>query len=113
MIVYNSNFKVQFRAVPFTRSSLILELRLDPNQDLSYIEEYKFLGLFKRKRIKYYDTDWHAPIRFVNHPTAKYYDKNDDSHWLHFFIKNQKELDWYKNNFKTIGEFYNYQQNFL
>ena len=107
---YDRNLKIQFRAVPFTNSTLVLEWRVDPNQNLSYIDEYKFLWLFKRTRTKHYDTDWHEPIRFLNHSTAKYYEKDYYLNWHHFFIENQKELDWYKDQFKTVGEFYDYQQ---
>ena len=103
------DLKIQFRAVSYAKTNHVLEYRVDPNQDLRYYKEHKwFWGLIKFGTIEKYSTEWHQPEHYWNHCTAKYYTENDCSNWGPYFIENQKELDWYKNNFKTIGDFIKY-----
>lgn len=107
------DLKIQFRAVHFTGESHVLEYRVHPNQDLRYFKEYKwFWGLITFGTIKRYSTKWIQPEHYWNHCTAKYYDENDWNNWGPYFIENQKSLDWYKNNFKTIGEFLKYHNDY-
>lgn len=102
-----SDLKIQFRAVSYAKSTHVLEYRVDPDQDLIY-EKIIGFWIFKFKVKRKYNTNWHQPRHFWNHITAKYYTEDDDYNYGPFWIENQKSLDWYKNNFKTIGEFINY-----
>jgi hypothetical protein len=104
----NADLKIQFRAVPYTSDSHVLEWRVNPEQDLTYYTYHKFL-FFRWRKKHQYDTEWHQPRRFCNHSTARYYDENDYANWFPYWIENQCGLDWYKNNFKTLGEFFKYQ----
>ena len=106
-IMQYKDLKIQFRAVYYAESNHVLEYRVDPNQNLTYYKEYSFLGIHWKIKKKY-KTDWIQPEHYWNHCTAKYYDENDSFNFGPYFIENQKELDWYKNNFKTIGEFLKY-----
>lgn len=106
---YDRKLKIQFRAVPYTSDSLVLEWRINPNQDLTYYTEHHLWFIHWKRKHKY-DTDWHQPIRFFNHLTAHYYDEDDRFNWFPYWIKDQNNLNWYKNNFKTVGEFFDYQQ---
>ena len=100
------DLKIQFRAVPYSKSNHILEYRVYPEQDLRYYKEHKwFWGLIKFGTVAKYSTKWIQPEHYWNHCTAMYYTEDSWDNWGPYFIKNQEELDWYKNNFKTIGEF--------
>lgn len=103
------DFKIQFRAVPYASDTHVLEYRVDPDQDLTYEKEIKILGLFKKTVKRKYSTNWIQPRYFMNHSTAYLYTKGDSFNWMPFFIHNQKELEEYKNTYKTIGEFAAYQ----
>lgn len=105
------NLKIQFRAVAYTKSSHVLEYRVDPNQDLTYEKTYGF-WIFKFSIKRKYSTKWIQLRHYWNHCTAKYYTEDDHSNYGPYFIHNQKELDWYKNNFKTIGEFLEYHNDY-
>lgn len=105
---YN-DLKIQFRAVPYGTDNHVLEYRIDPKQDgLEYTEERKLFGIFRYTKTRKYDTDWRRPIYFFNHNTAYLHDENDDWNWFPLSVHGRKALDWYKNNFKTYGEFSDY-----
>lgn len=104
------NLKIQFRAVPYASDNHVLEWRINPEQDITYIKEIKILGLFRINIKHKYNTDWHKLKRFFNHSTSYLYAEDDSINWFPFWIENQKDLDWYKNNFNTVGEFIKYQQ---
>ena len=105
------NLKIQFRAVSFAKSSHVLEYRVDPNQDLTYKKTVGF-WIFKFSLKRKYSTEWHMPEHYWNHCTAKYYDEDAWDNWCPYFIENQQELDWYKNKFKTIGDFLKYHNEY-
>ena len=105
------DLKIQFRAVSYAKSNHVLEYRVDPDQDLTYEKTIEF-WIFKFKVKRKYSTNWHQPKHFWNHITAKYYAKDDEFNYGPYWIENQKELDWYKNKFKTIGEFINYMNEY-
>lgn len=108
-----SDLKIQFRAVCFHYDYHVLEYRIDPEQDLRYYKEHKwFWGLIKFGTVAKYSTKWIQPIHYWNNCTAKYYSEDNWNNWGHYFIKSQKDLDWYKNNFKTIGEFMEYHNDY-
>jgi len=106
---YDYNFKIQLRAVPYASSSHVLEYRLDPNQDLTYEEEKTyFFGLFKRKVIKSFDTDWHQIRLFCNGVTSHMYDANDDFNYAPIWCESKNDLEYYKSQFNTYGDLATY-----
>lgn len=109
-MVYKENLKIQFRAVAYS-STHVLEYRIDPNQDLTYEKTYGF-WIFKFTIKRKFSTKWHQPEHYWNHGTAMYYTEDSWDNWGPYFISNQKALDWYKNNFKTIGEFLKYHNDY-
>jgi len=110
------DLKIEFRAVPYLKKNEsdspthVLQFRLSPDQDLTYYEEHNFLGIFKRKRKKEYSTHWNEPVHFENHIIAYRLSEYDEMNWFPFFITNKSDLDFYKENFKTIGEFIKYKE---
>jgi len=105
---YN-DLKIQFRAVPYASDAHVLEYRVDPDQDITYEKKIKIFGLFKKTVKRKYSTNWIQPRYFMNHGTAYLYTKGDSFNWMPFFIHGQKELDWYKAEFKTMCEFEAYK----
>ena len=105
------DLKIQFRAVSYAKTNHVLEYRVDPNQDLTYEKTYGF-WIFKFSVKRKYSTKWCQPEHYWNHCTAKYYTEDSWDNWGPYFIENQKSLDWYKNNFKTIGEFLKYHNDY-
>ena len=105
------NLKIQFRAVSFAKSNHVLEYRVYPKQDLTYKKTVGF-WIFKFSFKRKYSTKWHRPEHYWNHCTAKYYDEDEWHNWCPYFIENQQELDWYKNKFKTIGDFLKYHNEY-
>ena len=103
-----ADLKIEFRAVVYTNSVHVLEYRVDPNQDLKYDEEKNIFGLFKITRHKKYNTSWHQPIYFFDGSLSEQYSEDDPNHFHPLFIRDKKDLVWYKSNFKTIGDFFKY-----
>lgn len=103
-----ADLKIEFRAVVYTSSSHVLEYRVDPNQDLRYDEEKSIFGLFKITRHKKYSTSWHQPLYFFVGTLSEQYSEDDPYHLHPLFIRDKKDLVWYKSNFKTIGDFFQY-----
>ena len=107
---YN-DLKIQFRAVSYAKSNHVLEYRVDPNQDLTYKKTIGF-WIFKFTIKRKYSIKWHRPEHYWNHCTAKYYTEDSWNNWGPYFIEHHESLDWYKNNFKTIGEFLKYHNDY-
>ena len=104
-----TDLKIEFRAIVYTTSgSHVLEYRISPDQDLSYTKEISVFGLFTIKCKKHFKTNWCQPRVFSNYPTAYIYSKESGGPYLPIFIYDKKDIEWYKSNFKTIGEFFDY-----
>lgn len=107
-MTYRDNLHIEFRAVPYGITDVhVLEYRISPDQDLSYTEEIKFLCLkFNVKRK--FKTNWHQAVKFLNWPSLYKFDESEG--YLPIFIKAKSDLAWYKNNFSTIGSFFEYRE---
>lgn len=99
---YQNNLKIEFRAIPYSTTHA-LEYRISPDQDLEFEVEKSFLG-FKYKKKNKYKTNWHQVEHFVNYLGACRYDESEC--YLPIFVHNKKEFEEFKNNYKTIGEFF-------
>lgn len=100
---YRNDLKIEFRAVPYASESKVLEYRISPNQDISYRTEVSFFGI-KFKRKKKFKTNWHRPYEFVH---IQYNPPDDEEHcWIPIFIDNKSELESYKVEYKTVGDFF-------
>ena len=103
---YKDDLKIEFRAVPYA-SEHVLEYRISPDQDLTYYNEYSFLKFFTFRIKKKYDTNWNKAWRFLNYVTAYRYPESEvDPHPI--FIYKQTDLESFKINFPTIGQFFKY-----
>lgn len=102
---YNRNLKIEFRAVPYSSTSHVLEFRISPEQDLNYEVEKSFFGI-KYKKTKKYETNWHQPVKFVNYPSAYLYD--EENCYFPIFVSTRKDLENFKSKYKTIGEFFDW-----
>jgi len=101
------DLRIEFRAVPYTDTSRVLEYRFSPNQDLSYKKEYWWLwGLIRFSLNKRYSTKWRYFEVFKHRLFANYKSKDSKDNYLPIFCNTQKELDWYKTAFHTYGEFF-------
>lgn len=104
--------KIEFRAVPYAMDSHVLEYRISPEQDLTY---YKTISLFwdkvKFKIKRKYSTSWCRLEPFNCFAISEYYDINYYIHYCPIFCRTKEELNWYKENFDTIGKFENYIKN--
>ena len=103
---YNRDLKIEFRAVPYTKTSHVLEYRISPNQDITYKKEYSIFG-FKFYLNKMFDTRWKQPIWFRNYSFDRFFTE-ESSCWTSIFIDSKQHLQEYKMKYKTIGEFYDY-----
>ncbi len=103
---YKDDLKIEFRAIPYA-SKHILEYRISPDQDLMYYNEYSFLKFFTFRIKKKYNTNWNTVWRFFNYVTAYRYPESEVG--LHpIFIYKQADLDFFKANFLTTGQFFKY-----
>ena len=103
---YRDDLKIEFRVVPYA-SAHVLEYRINPDQDLTYYNEYSFLKFFTFRIKKKYDTNWNKAWRFFNYVTAYRYPESEvDPHPI--FIYKQSDLESFKINFPTIGSFFTY-----
>lgn len=105
-MVYRKNLKIEFRAVPYTSSSHVLEYRISPEQDITYKKEYSIFG-FKFYLNRKFDTCWKQPIWFCNYSWDKFFTEESRC-WTPIFINSKQHLREYKIKYKTIGEFYDY-----
>ena len=102
---YNRNLKIEFRAVPYSSTSHVLEFRISPNQDLNFEVEKSFFGIKYKKKNKY-NTSWRQPTIFLNYPSAYLYGEEDC--YLPIFVRTRKDLENFKSKYKTIGEFFDW-----
>lgn len=99
------DLKIEFRAVPYTKLSHVLEYRISPNQNLQYKKLHIWLfGLIKFYTKSKYSTKWIQPNVFHNYCTSCYYDENDYWNYGPIFIDHIKTLDKYK-CYETYGDF--------
>ena len=100
---YRKDLKVELKATQFFGSTHQLMYRISPDQDLTYYKEYSFLGIkFKIKRK--FSTKWYKAYKYLNHPSAYLYSEKPVNPVLFHNIK--EFLEW-KNECKTIGDFFN------
>lgn len=101
------NLKIDLRAVLYSDSSHVLEYRINPNQDLRYYKEHKWLwGLIKFRTVHKYSTKWIQPVRFFNGVTSYLYNENDGFNNDHpIFIHSKNELENMKYKLQTYGQF--------
>ena len=103
------DLSIEFRAVPYGYTSHELQYRVSPDQDLTYYKEYSLLwGLIRFTMKKKYDILWKGTNHFICYITSKYYDIDDDFNYCPILCTDKKSFDWYKENFKTLGEFEKY-----
>lgn len=102
------DLKIQFRAVQHGCHSLALQYRIDPEDTNNQYTQVKsrFFGLIKRVVTKSFSCDWNTVRYFVG--WAEYHEPSAHTNWQPIWIKNQKDLDYYKHTFKTIGAFENH-----
>lgn len=103
---YSRDLKIEFRAVPYTKTSHVLEYRISPNQNITYKKEYSIFG-FKFYLNRKFDTRWKQSIWFRNYSWDKFFTE-ENSCWAPIFINSKQHLQEYKIKYKTIGEFYDY-----
>lgn len=97
--------KIDICAVVYSGSSHVLNYRFNPEQDLTYLKEYNFLG-FKFKLKRKLSTEWNQPeVFFCGSPEhdEKYY-----MNWHPIFIHKKKELDEFKRTLKTYEDLKKY-----
>lgn len=99
-----SNLLIEFRAVPYASDSHVLEYRINPNQDLTYLKKFKILGISFKIKSRYRPM-WTEAERFMNGLISYQYDVYDDIHIMPIFIQAKDELEFYKRRYRTIGEF--------
>lgn len=104
--MFRRDLKIEFRAVPYASDSThVLEYRISPDQDLTYYENVSWLwGLIKFKRKRKFSTEWVRAEQFLNYPSAYLYEEYHN--YLPIFIRKRNDLELYKYNCKTIGDFY-------
>lgn len=100
---YFSELKIDFRAVPYSCTSHVLEYRISPDQDITYYQEFSFFGLFKFKIKRKFDVSWVQPNLFHFSIGSEYYSDKNDWNYMPLFIDNKEHLEEYKRNYKTIG----------
>ena len=99
-----SNLLIEFRAVPYASDSHVLEYRINPNQDLTYLKKFKILGISFKIKSRYRPM-WTKAKRFMNGLTSYQYDVYDDIHIMPIFIRTKDDLEFYKRRYRTIGRF--------
>ena len=110
---YRDDLKIELRAVWYGSYSHVLEWRISPNQDLKYLEdeiEKSWFGFVKKivHKVKKYDTLWHQPRLFVAPFTMDLYEFNDEFNWGPIWCEDKKQLEDYKQKFKTYGDIRKY-----
>ena len=99
------DLKIEFRAVPYA-SSHVLEYRFSPNQDLRYDRKHCWLwGLIEFRTISKLSTAWKQLSIFRNYSITCEFVENDPHNYVPIFIHNKEELEKFKYNYKTYGDF--------
>lgn len=99
-----SNLLIEFRAVPYVSNYHVLEYRINPNQDLTYLKKFKILGIPFKIKSRYIPI-WTKAERFMNGVISYQYDAYDDVHIMPIFISTKNGLEYYKRRYRTMGEF--------
>lgn len=102
-----NDLKIQFRAIPYTDISYIIQYRVDPNQNLYYAKQVSLFGGLIKFNIKLRAFTWWHEVYYFAYTSGEE-DIDSDAHYLPLFCDTRTELDWYKNKFKTIGSFEKY-----
>ena len=105
------DLKIQFRGIHYTGKSHVLQYRIDPDDERNtYIKTKKYLfGLIKRDVPMSYPCNWITVNIFNGHC-----DDEDEGYYLNYgpiWINSQKDVNFYKDRFKTIGQFEDYIKN--
>lgn len=108
-MIDKNDLKIEFRAVPYGDNYYALQYRINPKQDLEYIKKVSLLwGLIKFDWKTKYSTKWKDFELFTNRITSYLYESDDMLNWSPILIKNQSELDFYKHEYKTWGQWSSY-----
>ena len=100
------DLKIQFRSVKWVpySGSRVIEYRVDPEQNISYTKPVKWLfGLFTTTKTFTYNTFWVQPQ--VKSFFKSFHRLDDMPVWTSETEERYHPLKWFKDNFKTIGEF--------
>ena len=101
----HEKLKIDLRAVWYISYRRVLEYRINPDQDLRYYKEHKWLwGLIKFRTVHKYDTNWHRLKWFVNSLTSKCHTYDDSFNWSPIWCNKQETLEWYKLQLPTYGD---------
>ena len=105
------DLKIQFRGIHYTGKSHVLQYRIDPDDERNtYIKTKKYLfGLIKLDVLMSYPCKWITVNIFKG-----YYDKADEYSYLNYgpiWVNSKKDVDLYRDRFKTIGQFEDYIKN--
>lgn len=107
---YRDDLKIEFRAVPYNTTH-ILEYRISPDQDLTFIKPIKLLfGLIKFNKKSKYSTKWRQPQVFCNYTLSYKLCKEDC--YVPISILFKSTVQEYNEKYKTIGEFFKYIKEF-
>ena len=107
------SLKIQLRAVKYGSYSKALEYRIDPNQDLTYVDvPNNFFGRLLNKLglkfVKTFDTFWHQPTIFHGPLTMELHEFNDEFNWGPIWCETQQALDTFKKRLITYGDLRQY-----
>ena len=105
------DLKIQFRGIHYTGKSLVLQYRIDPDDERNtYIKTKKYLfGLIKLDVLMSYPCKWITVNIFKGN-----YDKADEYSYLNYgpiWVNSKKDVNLYRDRFKTIGQFEDYIKN--
>lgn len=100
-----ADLNIQFRAVPYGQHGdhKVIEYRAEPS---TYYKEFSlFNGLIHFHIKRHSRKRWTQPQIFRYFDGNEIYHESDFLNYAPLWVYNQKDLDWYKEKFKTIGEF--------
>ena len=105
------DLKIQFRGIHYTGKSHVLQYRIDPDDERNtYIKTKKYLfGLIKLDVLMSYPCKWITVNIFKGN-----YDKADEYSYLNYgpiWVNSKKDVNLYRDRFKTIGQFEDYIKN--
>jgi len=103
------DLNIEFRAVPYGAFEHVLQYRVNPNDERNYYEEEKtkLFGLIKYKVKKKYDEcKWKSIKVFVGWEDWAGYESYIN--WQPIWIENKEELENFKKEYKTVGQFESY-----
>lgn len=105
------NLRIQFRGIQYGGHSHALQYRIDPSDNHNgYIETKKYLfGLIKRDILKTYNCNWITCRIFTGY--LDFADEHNELNYGPIWISNKDDVKFYKDRFKTIGQFEEYLDN--